>query len=71
MSSASSCFVVVVAVVVACTIITITAYAPPGDPGAQKLRQAPPGVVFGVELEEVVLAAVPRELELRADLVWW
>ena len=39
-----------------------------GDPGAEQLRQAAPGVVLGVGLEEVVLAAVARELELGTDL---
>jgi hypothetical protein len=44
------------------------ALLPVGDPGAQQLCQAAPGVVLGVGLEEVVLAAVARQLELGADL---
>ena len=68
-------FVVVVVAVVAVIVASssaaalfIAALLSVGDPGAQQLGQAAPGVVLGVRLEEVVLAAVARQLELGADL---
>ena len=49
-------------------IAAAAAALPVGDPGAQQLGQAAPGVVLGVGLEKVVLAAVARQLKLGADL---
>ena len=56
------------ALVGAVEVISIAAL-PVGDPGAQQLGKAAPRVVLGIGLEEVVLAAVARQLELGADLV--